>query len=160
MSKIPTDTQWTDLASRINAKQDVLTAGDGIDITNNVVSAFGGTGAYLVTSSAITVTSSIDNKMMTITIPADGVYLVLGLGGAYAISGGSINISFGKNNAVDSDTTQLYQLYDMANARFAVSIANVYTLNANDTVHIYAKNNAGSSVSLRKGFTLAAIRMV
>lgn len=33
-----TEAQWQDLANRVNNKQDTLTAGDGISITNGVIS--------------------------------------------------------------------------------------------------------------------------
>lgn len=36
-NKIPSDTQWADLASKIKAKQDALSSGAGINIANNTV---------------------------------------------------------------------------------------------------------------------------
>lgn len=74
MSKIPTDAQWADLASKINGKQDALTAGTGIDITNNVISA-----APLQfengTASAVTVNTSWVT-LKTINITNSGTFLV------------------------------------------------------------------------------------
>lgn len=75
-SKIPSDTQWADLASKIKAKQDPLTAGTGIDITNNVIST---ASLQMVsgTASAVTVNTSWVT-LNTFTASNDGTFLVWG----------------------------------------------------------------------------------
>lgn len=61
----------TDLAEALAAKQDVLTAGTGIDITNNVISVDG------VTTTELSI-DTVPTQSSSNLITSGGVYSVLG----------------------------------------------------------------------------------
>lgn len=95
---------------------------------------------------------------MTCKVTHAGKYLAIAMGGAYCLSGTSLSIWLGKNNTANEDTRQLI-MWNNNGDRLSVGIQYVFDLSANDEVNFFLAGNTGASAFLRKGFSLAIIRI-
>ena len=96
---------------------------------------------------------------LTCKVTHAGKYVAIAMGGAYCLSAASMNIWLGKNNTAEENTRQLLMWANAAD-RLSIGIQYVFDLSANDEVNFFLANN-GNNVSafLRKGFSLAIIRI-
>lgn len=140
-SKIPSDTQWADLASKVKAKQDALTAGTGIDITNNVISAAplqiesGSVSAVTVNTSWVT--------LKTLTASHDGTFLIW----SNATKSGNSSSGCLVSMQVVKGTTSIMSTMAPTVANYAgnheaiTSVSAAFTASSGDTITIQIKKD-------------------
>lgn len=96
---------------------------------------------------------------LTCKVTNAGKYLAIAVGGAYCLSATGLTLWLGKNNTAEENTRQLI-LWHAEGERLSVGIQYVFDLSANDEVNFFlAGNGQGQSAFLRKGFSLAIIRI-
>lgn len=101
----------TDLQNALNSKQDTLTAGTGIDITGNVISATGGGSVPTLTwytgNTGTTLTIADTSSATLVKIYKNGILLQSGSGNDYTISGTTLTLETALI-ATDKITTEIY----------------------------------------------------
>lgn len=139
--KIATQGQWNDLASKVKAKQDALTAGSGIDITSNVVS----TASLQLDTGTVTPvsvgTSFVDLK--SFNIQNTGTYMIW----SEATRSGNSSSGCLLYMKVVKGTTDIVSAYNATVANYVgnhepnISIAVAFTATAGDTVKIQIRKD-------------------
>lgn len=108
---------------------------------------------------AVSVTGQTSTSVLTVTVPQSGLYYISASGGAYCADYTSYSVTLGINGTEQQNYKQLI-INGATSDRNSLAISGVFNLSANDVVNIMiAGNAANATASIRKGFTLAALRI-
>lgn len=150
--KIATQGQWEDLVRRIIRKQDALTAGTGIDITNNVISTTNDNTTYPIINTA-TSNNNINNSKFydqyVYTVPSDGVYFV---SFSQRMTNGSANYDLSTRITLNSTEINTVASGGSSYVNYITpTVTAVVRAVAGDKIHCQSKGGGTSSYSTAGG---------